>query len=88
MARKPRPSKQALAKRRTPVDEVIATNLRRILVRRNVTREQLAERLGVGETSVDKYCLATARVSASRLWEMARALVVPITDFYEGAGDA
>lgn len=82
MARKPKPTKQALAKATGPTDVVIAVNLRRLLMQRNKTREQLAAALGIGETTVDKYCNAKTRLSASRLWDVSLALNCEVADLF------
>jgi transcriptional regulator with XRE-family HTH domain len=62
----------------------------RIRVRRKelgISQERLAESIGLTFQQVQKYERAANRVSASKLYEMARALKTNIGYFYEGLGD-
>ena len=52
-----------------------------------VTQQQLAEMIGVSYQQAHKYERGTNRVSAGRLFEIARALSAPISYFYEGVGE-
>jgi len=52
-----------------------------------ISQERLAEAIGLTFQQVQKYERAANRVSASKLWEMARALNASIAYFYEGLGD-
>lgn len=83
MPRKPRPTKQALAKATTQTDVVIAVNLRRLLALRGMSRKQLAARLSLSDTTVDKWCNAKCRLSAARLWQLSRMLPCPVQDFFD-----
>ena len=49
-----------------------------------VTQQQLAERVGIKFQQIQKYETGTNRISASRMWDMALALEVPIAFFFEG----
>lgn len=49
-----------------------------------LTQQQLAEMIGVTYQQAHKYERGINRVSAGRLFEMARALSAPITYFFEG----
>ena len=49
-------------------------------------QQHLAEMIGVTSQQAHKYERGINRVSAGRLFEMARALSAPITYFYEGIG--
>ena len=49
-----------------------------------VTQQQLAERIGIKFQQVQKYETGANRVSASRLWDIAQALEVPVAFFFEG----
>lgn len=67
-----------------PVDEVVG---KRIRTRRNlidITQIELADKIGVTFQQVQKYERGANRVSASRLVEIAVALDVPITYFFDG----
>lgn len=48
------------------------------------TQQQLADKVGVKFQQVQKYETGMNRVSASRLWDIAAALDVPISFFFEG----
>ena len=52
-----------------------------------LTQQQLAEMIGVSYQQAHKYERGTNRVSAGRLFEIARALSAPISYFYEGVGE-
>jgi len=59
----------------------------RIRLRRRelgVSQERLAGALGITFQQIQKYELGRNRVSASRLWDIARVLRVAPTYFYEG----
>ena len=58
---------------------------RRIML--GLTQQQLAEMIGVTYQQAHKYERGINRVSAGRLFEIARALSAPITYFYEGIGE-
>ncbi len=51
-----------------------------------VSQEKLAESIGLTFQQVQKYERAANRVSASKLWEMAKALNTSVAYFYEGLG--
>jgi transcriptional regulator with XRE-family HTH domain len=52
-----------------------------------LTQQQLAELIGVTYQQAHKYERGINRVSAGRLFEIARVLNVPIGYFYEGIGE-
>ncbi len=58
---------------------------RRILL--GLSQEKLAEGLGITFQQVQKYERGSNRVSASRLYNIAQLLDVPITFFFEGIED-
>lgn len=67
------------------IDRIVSE---RILARRNeldMSQPELAERVGVTFQQVQKYENGKNRVSAGRLYEIARALGVTIQYFYESA---
>jgi transcriptional regulator with XRE-family HTH domain len=49
-----------------------------------LTQQQLAEVVGVRFQQIQKYECGANRISASRLWNMAEVLNVPVSYFYEG----
>ncbi len=51
-----------------------------------MTQQQLAEAVGIKFQQIQKYETGMNRVSASRLWDIARALEAPVAFFFEGLG--
>lgn len=49
-----------------------------------LTQQQLAEVVGVRFQQIQKYECGANRISASRLWDLAEVLNVPISYFYDG----
>lgn len=49
-----------------------------------LTQQQVGDRVGIKFQQVQKYETGQNRVSASRLWDLARALEVPVGYFYDG----
>ncbi|PTX49668.1 transcriptional regulator with XRE-family HTH domain [Allosediminivita pacifica] len=49
-----------------------------------MTQQQLAEKVGIKFQQIQKYETGANRVSASRLWDIADALDVPVSFFFEG----
>lgn len=52
-----------------------------------MTQQQLAERVGIKFQQIQKYETGMNRVSASRLWDIAHAMDVTISFFFEGLSD-
>jgi transcriptional regulator with XRE-family HTH domain len=57
--------------------------LRRTLL--GISQEQLGETVGLSFQQIQKYERGANRISASRLFEFARELKVPVAYFFEGA---
>lgn len=53
-----------------------------------LTQSQVGERVGIKFQQVQKYETGQNRISASRLWDLARALDVPVSHFYDGLQSA
>ena len=70
-----------------PIDRHVGLRIRLRRKELNVNQEKLAEAIGLTFQQVQKYERAANRVSASKLWEMARALETSVAYFYEGLGD-
>ncbi|MDO5528524.1 MAG: helix-turn-helix transcriptional regulator [Paracoccus sp. (in: a-proteobacteria)] len=49
-----------------------------------MTQQQLAEQVGIKFQQIQKYETGANRVSASRLWDISKALNVPVAWFFEG----
>ncbi|MBK5928284.1 helix-turn-helix domain-containing protein [Rhodobaculum claviforme] len=67
-----------------PVDQHVGSRVRQRRHELGITQQVLASKLGVTFQQVQKYELGLNRVSASRLWHVARILEVPVAFFFEG----
>jgi transcriptional regulator with XRE-family HTH domain len=70
-----------------PIDRHVGLRIRLRRKELGVSQEKLAEAIGLTFQQVQKYERAANRVSASKLWEVARALSTNVGYFYEGLGD-
>ncbi|KAF0675396.1 helix-turn-helix domain-containing protein [Profundibacterium mesophilum] len=70
-----------------PVDVHVGKRVRHRRWTIGMTQQQLAERVGIKFQQIQKYETGTNRVSASRLWDIAEALDVPVAFFFEGMED-
>ena len=82
-------SGRTAAKMRGPEEVDMHVGARIRLRRRflGLTQQQLAEQLGLTFQQVQKYERGSNRVSASKLYEIARALQTPVPYFFEGLND-
>jgi transcriptional regulator with XRE-family HTH domain len=71
-----------------PVDVHVGKRIRHRRWMNGTTQQQLAERVGIKFQQIQKYETGMNRVSASRLWDIAAALGVPISFFFEGLESA
>ena len=71
-----------------PVDRHVGLRIRLRRRELGLSQERLANAIGLTFQQVQKYERAANRVSASKLWEMSRALSAPISYFYGGLDDA
>lgn len=67
-----------------PVDIHVGDKLRQRRWMTGLTQQQLGESVGIRFQQIQKYENGTNRVSASRLWDLATALNVPVSFFFEG----
>lgn len=70
-----------------PVDVQVGQRIRELRQSRHMTQQQLAEKLGVSFQQVQKYELGRNRISASRLWEVAKVLNVSPGFMFEGVDE-
>ena len=70
-----------------PVDIHVGERIRKRRRALGVSQEWLAEQLGLTFQQVQKYERGTNRVSASKLYQVARALKASIPYFFEGLPD-
>jgi transcriptional regulator with XRE-family HTH domain len=73
--------------RSTGIDDHVGARIRERRIMLGLTQQQLAEMIGVTYQQAHKYERGINRVSAGRLYEIARVLNAPITYFYDGVGD-
>lgn len=66
------------------VDEHIGKRVKSRRLQIDLSQEKLADLVGVTFQQIQKYENGVNRVAASRLWEMAKALGVPVGFFFEG----
>src|SRR6516165_3835451 len=67
-----------------PIDRHVGLRIRLRRKEVGISQERLAEAIGLTFQQVQKYERAANRVSASKLWELARALNTTVAYFYEG----
>ena len=66
------------------VDDHVGERIRERRTMMGLTQENLANALSISYQQVQKYERGTNRVSASRLWDLAAALGVPVSYFFDG----
>ncbi|ALL14478.1 helix-turn-helix domain-containing protein [Caulobacter henricii] len=74
-------------RRPNPVDLHVGGRVRMRRKLLGVSQEQLAESLGLTFQQVQKYERGANRVSASKLYEIAKTLQVPVSFFFDGLAD-
>ena len=70
------------------MDQQIGDQVRTRRLLAGLTQEKLGDALGVSFQQVQKYEKGANRISASRLRQIATALDVPVTHFYDAADGA
>ena len=70
-----------------PVDVHVGKRIRHRRWLIGMTQQQLAEQVGIKFQQIQKYETGANRVSASRLWDIAEALDVPVSFFFDGISD-
>ncbi|MGB8275281.1 MAG: helix-turn-helix transcriptional regulator [Alphaproteobacteria bacterium] len=87
MAAKSRTVRRPAARTRgraNPIDVHVGSRLRLRRTLLGMSQEKLAEAIGLTFQQVQKYERGTNRIGASRLYDISRALGVPVAFFYEG----
>ena len=69
-----------------PVDVHVGQRVRQRRWMVGMTQQQLGNKVGIKFQQIQKYETGTNRISASRLWDIAAALDVPVSFFFEGLG--
>ncbi len=67
-----------------PVDVHVGKRIRHRRWMVGMTQQQLGETVGIKFQQIQKYETGMNRVSASRLWDIAQSMEVPISFFFEG----
>jgi len=70
-------------KKTAGVDQCVGLRVRAQRLARGISQYDLAARLGITFQQVQKYERGSNRIAASRLFEMAQILDVPVAYFYE-----
>lgn len=70
-----------------PVDAHVGKRIRHRRWTVGMTQQQLADKVGIKFQQIQKYETGMNRVSASRLWDIADALGVQISFFFEGLSE-
>lgn len=73
------------AKKPHPMDVHAGSRLRLRRMVIGMSQEKLAERMGISFQQIQKYEKGTNRIGASRLWQLARILDVPVQFFFDDA---
>lgn len=71
-----------------PVDVHVGMRARQRRWMVGMTQQQLGEKVGIKFQQIQKYETGMNRISASRLWDIASALDVPISYFFDGIDGA
>ena len=71
-----------------PVDVHVGKRVRHRRWMVGMTQQQLGDIVGIKFQQIQKYETGMNRISASRLWDIAQALDVSISFFFEGFEDA
>ena len=71
-----------------PVDAHVGKRIRHRRWMVGMTQQQLADKVGIKFQQIQKYETGMNRVSASRLWDIAQAVEVPVSFFFEGLDDS
>ena len=71
-----------------PIDKHVGSRVRMRRMLLGMSQEKLGEALGLTFQQVQKYEKGVNRVGAARLQQIATALNVPVTFFYDGDGKA
>ena len=70
-----------------PVDVHVGKRVRHRRWMVGMTQQQLAEKVGIKFQQIQKYETGMNRVSASRLWDIAQILDVPVSFFFDDMTD-
>jgi transcriptional regulator with XRE-family HTH domain len=77
-------TKPKMGRSTAAIDDHVGRRIRERRILLGLTQQELGEMIGVTYQQAHKYERGINRVSAGRLFEIARVLSAPITYFYEG----
>jgi transcriptional regulator with XRE-family HTH domain len=69
------------------IDRHLGKRLRQRRRTLGLTQQQIAEAVGVRFQQIQKYECGANRISAARLWLLAKALEAPVGAFFEGISE-
>ncbi len=81
------PSGSTTINRATETDRYVGGRIRERRIMLGLSQQQMAHMIGVTYQQTHKYERGINRISAGRLFEIARALKVSVSYFFEGLGD-
>ena len=67
-----------------PVDVHVGQRVRQRRCLAGMTLQELGDRVGIKFQQIQKYERGTNRISASRMWDIAAAVGVPVAFFFDG----
>ena len=73
-----------MGNRTRPIDQHVGERIRLLRTERGLTQEQLAAALEISYQQVQKYETGANRISAGRIYEIARKLAVDVGWFFDG----
>ncbi len=82
----PRPRRRSNVRNATPVDGHVGERVRARRLELDMSQTDLANKVGITFQQIQKYENGANRVSASRLWQFAAILGVPVDYFFQGLG--
>jgi transcriptional regulator with XRE-family HTH domain len=71
-----------------PIDLHVGSRMRQRRRLLGMTQQKLADAVNIRFQQIQKYESGANRISASRLWTLAKALEVPVSYFFEGVDEA
>ncbi len=69
------------------IDRHLGKRLRQRRRTLGLTQQQIAEAVGVRFQQIQKYECGANRISAARLWLLAKALEAPVSSFFDGLSE-
>ena len=80
-------NKRKITSRAKEVDRFVGGRIRERRIIMGLTQQEMAELIGITMQQAHKYERCINRVSAGRLFDIAQALGVPVSHFFEGLED-